>query len=99
MTTATLATEIAEFSALGLALLLLVFGVSLLYYLRRQGGLELSLALMVANPSRRSVFLWGLCASLAALFGIGLSDSVEFLTGTAGVAVDGVRAFLFAVGA
>ena len=96
---APLETAFIEYSAFGIALLLLALGLALLVYLRRQGGLELSLALMVASPSRRTVFLWGLCASLAALFGIGMTDSLEAVTGAGAAVADGVRTVLFVVGA
>lgn len=95
---AALESALIEVSTLTIALLLFVFGVSLLVHLRRQGGLELSLALMVANPSRRIVFLWGLAASLAALFAIGLADGLEVLVGVATTTADEVRTLLFAVG-
>lgn len=94
-----LETGIIEYSALAIALLLLVFGVALLFYLRRQGGLELSLTIMVANPGRRVVFLWGLATSLAALFGIGMADSLSVVLGASEAVAYALRTLFFSVGA
>jgi hypothetical protein len=83
---------------LALTLTLLVFGVSLLFLLRRRGGPELALARLLADSRRRTIFLGALCTSLAALFGIGLADSVGTLVGAPGAEMIAVRAGLFAMG-
>src|SRR5690348_1357477 len=84
---------------LGIALLLLIFGLGVIVRLVRRGGFELAFAHLVASAERRSVFLKALCASLAALFGLGFAVSLEVLAGAPVDIVEGTQAGLFAVGA
>lgn len=91
--------SLVESVTLAVGLLLLLFGVALLVHLRRRGGLEMALAHMLADSRHRAVFLVGLCISLAALFGIGLSDGLEALVGTSAELTQDIEAVLFILGA
>ena len=84
---------------LGVALVLLVFGIGVIIRLVRRGGFELAFAHLLANPDRRVVFLKALSTSLAALFGLGFAVSLEVLFGAPSIVVAGTEASLFAVGA
>jgi hypothetical protein len=84
---------------LGVALLLLLFGVGLIVRLVRRGGFELAFAHLVANAERRAVFLKALCTSLVALFGLGFAVSLEVLAGAPAAVVGLTEAGLFGVGA
>jgi hypothetical protein len=91
--------SVLEFTTLAVSLALLIFGVSLLFTLKRRGGPELALARLLADARRRTVFLVALCTSLAALFGIGLGSSLEMLIGTSAVNISLVTTILFVLGA
>jgi hypothetical protein len=95
----TLEAAVVEFTTLTVSVAMLIFGVSLLFFLRGRGGPELALARLLADSRRRAVFLAALCASLAALFGIGLAGSIEGLVGTSAVEVSIVETALFLMGA
>jgi hypothetical protein len=95
----TLETAIVEYIALTVSLGLLVFGVSILVFIRRRGGPELALAKLLADSRRRTVFLGALCTSLAALFAIGLSGSVAGLIGSSPTEMAIVETAFFLVGA
>lgn len=84
--------------SLGSGVLLLVFGIALIVHLRRAGGLEFSLAQMLAVPHHRAVFLTGLVISLAALFAIGFTDGVGTLVGLNTATASGLRAGLYGLG-
>ena len=84
---------------LGLAVLLLILGLAVIFRLLRRGGFELAFAHLVANADRRAVFLKALCTSLVALFGLGFAVSLEVLAGAPSVVVGGTETGLFAVGA
>lgn len=98
-TTATLEANLIEFATLAISLALLIFGVSLLFTLKKRGGPELALARLLADAHRRTVFLVALCTSLAAPFGIGLASGLEKLVGISTADMGIVTAALFALGA
>jgi hypothetical protein len=95
----TLEAATVEYITLVVAWALLVFGVFLLFYLRRRGGPELALARLLADSRRRTIFLGALCASLAALFGIGMANSLGGWIGTSSATMGIVTATLFVAGA
>jgi hypothetical protein len=88
-----------EYGELAVSAVLLVFGISLVVYLGRRGGFELALAHLVANRRNRAAFLWALCTSLAALFGAGLTASIDGLAGVPGSLVAETQTVLFVIGA
>lgn len=88
-----------EVFTLATGLLLLGFGVFLLVYLRRIGGLEFSLAQMISVPRNRTTFLAGLVICLASLFGIGLFQGIGILVGFDATVIIAVQTGLFGVGA
>jgi hypothetical protein len=90
---------VAEVTTLAVSLALLTFGVSILVFLQGRGGPELALAKLLADARRRTVFLAGLCTSLAALFAIGLFGSLEGLVGSSAAETSIVETSLFLVGA
>lgn len=59
----------------------------------------MALAHVLADARHRTVFLVGLCISLAALFAIGLSDGLETLVGTTAEVTYDLEAALFLLGA
>lgn len=87
------------YTALGLSMVVLTFGVVLLVVLRNRGGPDLALAHLVADPARRRLFLGGLVTSLVALFALGLAASVESLAGASVSTVYVTAAVLFVAGA
>jgi hypothetical protein len=95
----TLEAALIESTTLAVSLALLIFGVALLFLLRRRGGPELALARLLADSRRRTIFLSALCTSLAALFGIGLAGSIGELVGTSAGEMSLIRAILFVIGA
>ena len=90
---------VVEAFTLATGLFLLGFGVFLLVYLRRIGGLEFSLAQMIGVPRHRSIFLAGLVICLAALFGIGLFQGLGILFGADTNIIAAVQAGLYGIGA
>lgn len=98
-TSASLEANFVEALTLAISLGLLIFGVSLLFLLRRREGPELALARLLADSRRRTIFLTALCTSLAALFGIGLVDGLDGLISTSSAEMNLARAGLFALGA
>jgi hypothetical protein len=93
------ATLVLEYFVLGISLVLLVWGVGLLVYLRRHGGFELGLTHVVADPHRRSVFLWALATSLTAFVSGGFAEGFETLTGASGLGPKLLNTALFGIGA
>jgi hypothetical protein len=94
-----LETTVLEFTALAISLALIGFGLSLLAFLPRHGGFELGLAHVVADHRQRTVFLWGLSASLAALVALGFTEGLGFLTDAPQTTVRLVETIMFAFGA
>jgi hypothetical protein len=88
-----------ELVTLTVSVALLVWGLTLLVYLRRHGGFELGLAHVAADPRRRSVFLWALSMSLTAFVAEGFFESVQVYTGATGDMPRSVDTALFVVGA
>jgi hypothetical protein len=78
---------------------LLIFGVALLFLLKRRGGPELALARLLADSRRRTIFLTALCTSLAALFGIGFAEGLGGFVGASAVSMSVVSTVLFVLGA
>lgn len=78
---------------------LLLFGLSILLFLRPRGGPEVAFARLLADSRRRTNFLIGLCTSLAALFAIGLTETVALLVSAPPLEASVVLSTLFGVGA
>lgn len=83
---------------LAIVLGLLVFGLCILFFLRPRGGPEVAFARLLADPRRRTIFLGALCASLAALFAIGMSDTIESFLDTPAWEAGAVQTGLFGAG-
>jgi hypothetical protein len=91
--------QIVGYATLAIVLGLLLFGLFILVFLRPRGGPEVAFARLLADARRRTVFLAALCTSLAALFGIGLAETVESFLGTPALDASVVETALFGVGA
>lgn len=94
-----LETELLQIVTLTIVVGLLIFGLSILLFLRPRGGPEVAFARLLADSRRRTIFLAALCTSLAALFAIGLSETVESFLGTPALDASVIRTALFATGA
>jgi hypothetical protein len=94
-----LVSELVGFVTLANVIGLAIFGLFILLFLRPRGGPEVAFARLLADSRRRTVFLAALCTSLAALFGIGVAETVEWLLGTSALDASVVRTALFGVGA
>jgi hypothetical protein len=96
---AAVGSEIDGYVTLALVLILVLFGLTILIFLRPRGGPEIAFARLLADSRRRTIFLAALCTSLAALFGIGLADTLAWIFGIPALEASVVRGALFAVGA
>lgn len=94
-----LETLVVGYVTLIIVIALLAFGLFILVFLRPRGGPEVAFARLLADSRRRTNFLAGLCTSLAALFGIGLAETIEWLLGTPPLDASIVLTVLFGVGA
>lgn len=83
---------------MAVALGLLIFGLSLVFFLRNRGGPELAFARLLADSRRRTIFLVALYTSLAALFGLGLAAGVGVILGASTTDMSLVRMALFVIG-
>lgn len=94
-----LESDLVQVVTLGIVLGLLIFGLSILLFLRPRGGPEVAFARLLADSRRRTIFLAALYTSLGALFAIGLAQSVESFLGTPASVAGDIRTSLFAAGA
>lgn len=91
--------DLVGYVTLAIVIGLVVFGLSILVFLRPRGGPEVAFARLLADSRRRTIFLAALCTSLAALFGIGLAGTIEWMLGTSAFDASVVQTVLFGVGA
>lgn len=91
--------ELVGYVTLAIVLSLLIFGLFILVFLRPRGGPEVAFARLLADSRRRTNFLVGLCTSLAALFGIGLAETIEWFIGVPALDGSVTLTVLFGVGA
>src|SRR5579864_6311247 len=95
----TLGSELVGYVTLAIVVGLVTFGLTILLFLRPRGGPEVAFARLLADSRRRTIFLAALCTSLAALFGIGLAETIEWLVGTPALVASVVQTALLGVGA
>src|SRR5579864_1904698 len=95
----TLGSELVGYVTLAIVVGLVTFGLTILLFLRPRGGPEVAFARLLADSRRRTVFLAALCTSLAALFGIGLADTIESFFDTPALEASVIQTALFGIGA
>lgn len=94
-----LESDVVGYVTLAIVAGLLLFGLSILIFLRPRGGPEVAFARLLADSRRRTIFLAALCTSLAALFGIGLATILEWILDTPPLEASVVLTVLFGIGA